>query len=101
MATKAAAAPAVPVAVNVTGLPVNPATVAATVLAPAVVPSVHEVNAAKPDPSDVTVLPLAGTVEPPPLATVKVTRTPLTGFPFTSRTTTRGGVVTDAPTVAV
>src|SRR2546430_13391026 len=45
-----AAAPAVPVAVNVTGLPVMPlpAAVAVSVFGPAVVPSVHEDTAAIP-----------------------------------------------------
>src|SRR6266540_3553061 len=46
--TSAAAAPAVPVAVNVTGLPVNPPDVAVSVFGPAVVPSVHDVTAAIP-----------------------------------------------------
>src|SRR3989442_11571566 len=45
-----AAAPVVPVAVKVTGLPVSPAAVAVSVFVPAVVPSVHDVTAAMPLP---------------------------------------------------
>jgi hypothetical protein len=101
LAVKLAATSAVPVAVKVTGLPERPLTAAVTVLAPAVVPSVHDVSAAKPDASVVTVPPLAGDVDPPPLAIVKVTTMPTTGLPLTSRTTTRGGIVTVPPTVAL
>src|SRR5213596_3724582 len=68
------AAPAVPVAVNVTGLPVSVPEVAVSVFVPAVVPSVHEVTV------------------PPPDATAKVTATPSTGFPLASCT------IPDAPT---
>src|SRR2546422_3533434 len=42
------APPAVPVAVNVTGLPVRPVAVAVSVLVPAVVPSVQLPTVAKP-----------------------------------------------------
>jgi hypothetical protein len=39
--------------------------------------------------------------EPPPLATAKITMTPLTGFPFPSFTVTAGAVVTADPAAAV
>jgi hypothetical protein len=99
-AVKLAATSAVPVAVNVTGLPLSPLTVAETVLAPAVVPSVQVVSAAMPAPFVVTVPPLAGDVVPLPPVTVKVTTVPCTGLLKASRTNTAGGVATVAPTVA-
>src|SRR5437667_132610 len=68
-----AAAPVVPVAVNVTGLPVSPAAVAVSVFVPAVVPSVHDVTAAMPLPF---VAPLVGLTVPPPDVTAKLTATP-------------------------
>src|SRR5439155_6001226 len=93
------AAPAVPVAVNVTGLPVSPLDVAVSVFGPAVGPRVHEVMAA---------IPLAfvltgavGLTVPPPEATANVTRTPATEFPFASRTITDGSTATAVPAVAV
>jgi hypothetical protein len=92
-------APAVPVAVNVTGLPVRPLEVAVSVLVPAVVPSVHDVTAAMPLPFVVTGV--VGVTVPPPDATAKVTATPATGLLNWSRTITEGGVTTAVPTVAV
>src|SRR5438093_6980991 len=89
-----AAAPVVPVAVNVTGLPVSPAAVAVSVFVPAVVPSVHDVTAAMPLPF---VAPLVGLTVPPPDVTVNVTVTSATGLPAPSRTITDGGVATARP----
>jgi hypothetical protein len=103
LARKFVAVLAVPVAVNVTGLPVSPATVAVTVFVPAVALNVHDVSAATPDASVVTVEPLAGLVVPPP-ATVKVTTTPCTGLLLASRTVTDGtlpAALNTVPTVAV
>src|SRR5439155_1415716 len=74
--TSRVAAPAVPVAVKVTGLPVRPEAVAVSVLVPAVALKVHEVAAAIPSvPVDTNV---GGTV-PLPVATANVTATPDTG----------------------
>ena len=92
------AAPAVPVAVNVIGEPVNEPLVAVIVLEPAVVPNVQLPTVA---------IPLAFVVvvkivpEPPPVATAKVTDTPDTGLLDASRTITLGAVLTDVPTVAL
>jgi hypothetical protein len=72
------AAPAVPVAVNVTGDPASPDAVAVKLLAPVVVPSVHEPTVAIP-PAFVVAPPPA--TEPPPEATAKVTDVPDTGLP--------------------
>src|SRR5689334_14537443 len=92
------AAPAVPVAVNVTGLPVNPADVAVSVFDPAVVPSVHDPTVAIP-------LPLVGceppATLPPPVATAKVTVTPATALPNESLTATDGAIATLVLTVAL
>jgi hypothetical protein len=71
-------APAVPVAVNVTGLPPSPLEVAVSVLVPAVVPSVQDVTAAMPLPLVVTGV--VGVTVPPPEATANVTETPATGL---------------------
>src|SRR5687768_15551831 len=97
------AVPTVPVAVKTTGSPARASapTVASSVLAPAVVPSVHDVSAAMPALFVVTVPPLAGEVLPPPAVTVKVTTTPETGLPLASRTITDGGVGTTVPAVAL
>ena len=92
------AVPAVPVAVNVIGEPVNEPLVAVIVLEPAVVPNVQLPTVA---------IPLAFVVvvklvpEPPPVATAKVTDTPDTGLLDASRTITLGAVLTDVPTVAL
>lgn len=86
------AAPIVPVAVKVTGLPVRPVAVAVSVLEPAVEPSVHDVRAAIPSELVATVLPLAGDVVPPPAVTANVTLTLATALPLASFTITLGGV---------
>ena len=91
------AAPAVPVAVKVTGLPASPVDVAVRVLGPAVVPRVQLPTVAIPLAFVVWVSPVP---EPPPEATAKVTLTPATGLLFASRTITDGGVVTAVPAVA-
>src|SRR5690242_16269902 len=93
------AVPAVPVAVNVTGLPVSPVDVAVSVFGPAVGPSVHDVTVAIPLVPVVTAV--VGLTVPPPEATANVTATPLTGLPFASRTITEGSTTTAVPAVAV
>jgi hypothetical protein len=92
-------APAVPVAVKVTGLPPSPLEVAVNVFVPAVVPSVHDVTAAMPLPLVVTGV--VGLTVLPPDATANVTATPATGLLNWSRTITEGGVATAVPTVVV
>ena len=102
-----AAAPAVAVAVNVTGLPLKPVVLAVESIAvPAVVPSCHAVSAAIPELFVATVSGPAPS--PPPLlicplpaVTVNVTFTPCTGLFEASLTSTAGAVPTLAPTVAV
>jgi hypothetical protein len=94
------AAPAAPVAVKVSGLLVSDPDVAVIVLLPAAVPKTHELNAAMPEAFVTTVLPLDDEIEPPPLATAKVTLTPETGF-VPSVTSTDGAVDTAVPVVAV
>jgi hypothetical protein len=69
------------------------------VFAPAVVPSVQAGLVATPALSVVTALLEA--IEPPPVATAKVTDTPLTALPCASVTFTDGAVATAAPTVAL
>src|SRR5207247_2301462 len=92
-----AAAPAVPIAVKLTGLPLipDPAAAAVSVLAPAAEPSVHEVAAAMP------FVPVwtgdVGFTDPPPEATAKVRLMPGTGLPLASRTITDGAVATALP----
>src|SRR5438876_11605169 len=93
------AAPAVPVAVKVTGLPVSPLAVAVSEFGPAVGPSVHDVTAAIPFAFVVTGV--VGLTVPPPDATANVTLTPPTGLPFASRTITEGSIATAVPAVAV
>ena len=88
-----------PVAVNVTGLPIRPDAVAVRVFGPAGVPSVQEVTAAIPLAFVGTAV--VGFTAPPPLATAKVTVTFATGLPLASFTITDGGVATAVPTVAV
>jgi len=92
------AAPAVPVAVNVTGLPVSPATVAVTVFAPAFVPSVQLVSVATPLAFVSTVV--GGAMVPPPAVTANVTLTADTGTAPAPVTNTLGGAATAEPTVA-
>ena len=87
---------AVPVAVKVTGEPVNVPFVAVSVFDPAVVPSVQLPTVAIPFALVVAVSPVT---EPPPEATANVTFTPLTAtVPFI--TITLGNMVTAVPTVA-
>src|SRR5712691_9483931 len=91
-------APAAPVAVKVTGLPLSPGEVAVSVLAPAAVPRVQLPTVAMPLAPVVWVAPV---MLPLPAAAANVTETPDTGFPFASRTTTDGAVATAVFTVAV
>src|SRR5207302_1321892 len=93
----AAAVPAVPVAVNVTGLPVSDPDVAVRVLLPAVALSVQLPTVAMPLPFVVWLPPV---IVPFPGATANVTATPVTGFPFASFTITDGGDATAVPAVA-
>src|SRR6266516_6351166 len=72
------APPAIPVAVNVTGLPARPVAVAVNVFSPALVSRVQLVTAAIPLAFVVTGL--AGLTLPPPVATAKVPQTPATGL---------------------
>ncbi len=92
-----AAAPAVPVAVKVTGLPVSDPDVAVRVLLPAVALSVQLPTVAMPLPFVVWLPPV---IVPFPGATANVTATPVTGFPFASFTITDGGDETAVPAVA-
>ena len=95
----ASAAPAVPVALKLTGEPVRPSQVAVRVLAPTVVPSVQPPTVAMPEASVVTVGPPA--MPPPPAVTAKVTLAPLTGLSCASVTMTLGAVATAIPATAV
>src|SRR5207253_2546878 len=90
-----AAAPAVAVAVKITGLPVSPLAVARAVSVRAVVPRVHEVAVATPLPFVVTGV--AGSTVPFAPVALNVTATPETGFPFASFTITDGGELTGVP----
>src|SRR5205823_6049021 len=92
-----AAAPAVAVAVKITGLPASPLAVARAVSVRAVVPRVQEVAVATPLPSVVTGV--AGFTVPFAPVALNVTATPETGFPFASFTSTEGGELTAAPAV--
>jgi len=94
-----AAAPAVPVAVKVTGLPESDPDAAVSVFGPAVGLSVQEVRAAIPSVPVLTAV--VGVTVPLPAAGVNVTATPSTGFPFASFTITEGGALTAVPAVAV
>jgi len=96
--TNPLAAPAVPVAVNVTGEPASPVAVAVRVFAPTVVPSVQLPTVAVPLAFVVWLLPVR---EPPPLATAKITLTPLTGVLLASVMITVGRVTKAPPTVVV
>src|SRR2546427_324022 len=95
MSTSFVAAPAVPVAVNVTGLPDSVPDVAVSVFVPAVVLKVHDVAAAIP--SVPVVSGVVGVTVPLPAAAAKVTATPDTGLPLASLTMTAGGERTAAP----
>src|SRR5205814_5574200 len=89
------AAPAVPCAVNVTGLPVRPAAVAVSRLGPAAELRVQEVAAAIPSvPVGTGVV---GVTVPLPASVANVTATPATGLPPASLTITEGGGVTAVP----
>jgi hypothetical protein len=93
-----AAAPAVPVALNVTGLPASDPAVAVKLLGPAVGLSVQLPTVATPLPSVVWLPPV---MVPFPGVTANVTATPATGFPFASFTSTDGRELTAVPAVAV
>src|SRR2546426_7937057 len=88
------AAPAVPSAVNVTGLPVSPLDVAVSVLVPAVALRVQLPTVAIPLAVVVWVPPVT---LPLPAAGAKVTVTPETGLPLPSCTITAGGEPTALP----
>src|SRR5437588_76636 len=90
-------APAVPVAVNVTGLPESDPDVAVSVLLPAVPLSVQLPTVAMPSPVVVWLPPV---MVPFPGATPNVTVTSATGFPFTSFTITEDSEVPAVPAVA-
>src|SRR6266704_5372943 len=91
------ATPAVPVAVNVTGLPDKVPELAVNVFAPAVALSVQLPTVATPL---ALVVWLAPVIVPFPGATANVTATCATGFPFASFTITDGGVLTAVPAVS-
>src|SRR5213079_1720487 len=91
------AAPAVAVAVKITGLPVSPLAVARAVSVRTAVQRVQEVAVATPLPSVVTGV--AGSTVPFAPVALNVTATPATGFPFASFTSTDGGEPTAAPAV--
>ena len=74
----AVAAPAVPVAVKVTGLPLSPVEVAVRVLLPALGPRVQDVTWAMPLPF--VAIGVVGFTVPPPTVTAKVTFVPFTGL---------------------
>jgi len=93
--------PAVPVALKVTGLPVETDADAVTVFAPAVVPRVQLLRLATPLTSVLTAAGVAGLELPPPEVTAKATVMPATGFPLMSVTFTDGGAATAVPTVAL
>ena len=86
------AVPAVPVALKVTG--VRDPVVAVNVFDPAVVPKVQLPTVAIPLPLVVALKPVP---EPPPVATAKVTLTPLTGMSLASFTITLGAIDTGVP----
>ena len=92
------AAPTVPVAVKVSGLPVSPVEVAVRVLVPAVGPSVQLPTVARPLAFVVRAFPV---MLPPPDATAKVTLTLATGFPLASVTSTEGSTGNVVPATAV
>ena len=91
------AAPAVPVALKVTGDPVRPALVAVSVFEPAAVPSFQLPTVAMPEASVFAFQPV---IDPPPEPTAKVTLTLLTGLPPASMTLTLGLTPTFVFTVA-
>src|SRR5207248_3288844 len=92
-----AAAPAVPVAVKVTGLPVSDPDVAVRVLVPAVALSVQLVTVAMPLPSVVSV---SGVTLPLPAAVLHFTAPPPPRLPLPSFPTRRSSDLTAVPAVA-
>jgi hypothetical protein len=76
---------------NVSGEPESPVAEAVMVFDPPVLPRIQLPTVAIPLASVVWLAPVS---EPPPLATEKVTRTPLTTFLFASVTRTLGGMET-------
>src|SRR3989442_1497301 len=92
------AAPPVPVAVDVTRLPVRPAGVAVPGFGPAVGPGAPAVPAAVPSAPGAPAV--VGAPVPPPDVTANVTATPLTGLPLASCTITDGSTGTAVPAVA-
>ena len=95
VSTSCDAAPAVPVAVNVTGLPDSVPDVAVNVFVPAVGLKVQDVAAATPSAPVATGV--VGVTDPLPGAAVNVTATPATGLPLASLTITAGGECTALP----
>jgi hypothetical protein len=91
--------PAVPVALNTTGLPSRSRlpTAADSVFSPAAGPSRHSPTVATPFASVTGTLP---STAPPPAVTVNVTGMPPSGLPSSSRTTTAGSTGTASPAVA-
>src|SRR5438876_301963 len=98
--TSCVAAPAVTVALKVTGLPLGTLADAVTVLVPGVLPRVQLVRVATPAPSVLMTAGLAGLIEPPPAVRVKVTATPAFGLPLASVSFTDGAALTALPAVA-
>jgi hypothetical protein len=94
-----AAFPAVPVATNVTGLPVRPTAVAVTVSTFAWFARVQLVTAAMPLAAVVGMAPVMVPFVVPRAA--NVTATPATGLPCASLTITEGGIATEVPALAV
>ena len=92
-----AAAPTVPVAVNVTGEPARLPLVAVSVFDPTVVPSVQLPTVAIPPAFVIAGNPVP---EPPPAAISNVTLTPETGLLLASFMMTLGAVATADPAVA-
>src|SRR5439155_1602821 len=89
-----AAAPAVPVALNDTGLPESDPEVAVNVFDPAVALSVQLLTVATPLALVVWLPPV---IIPFPGAPALVTAPPASGFPFASLTSTDGGELTAVP----
>src|SRR5205823_12065069 len=88
VSTSRVAAPAVPVAVNVTGMPASPLAVAVALFRPAAALQAHDVAAAIPSAPVATGV--VGVTVPLPGLAAKVTPTPETGLPLASRTITDG-----------
>src|SRR3989441_1150884 len=92
------AAPVVPVAVNVTGLPVSPFFNDAGASEISALPRHHALPISMPLLPVVTAV--VGATVPPPEVTANVTATPLTGLPLASCTITDGSTATAVPAVA-